>query len=105
MVESLELSVSGDGTWYKRGYTSLYDVVSIIGHYTSAVVDIIVKHSYCKMFKYWKSKTNTARVEEWSAMYKYACSASHDGTSGKMEVDVIVEIFKRSRGNILCEIR
>lgn len=97
VTESSELSVSGDGTWHKHGYTSLYGVFSIIVHYNGKAVDIIVKSSYCKICEYWKSKTNTAEFEEWYAMHKNSCSANHDGSAGKMEIDAIVEIFKRSQ--------
>lgn len=48
-----ELTVSGDGTWKKRGFTSLYGVSSIIGYYTGKVLDIAVKCSYCKMCEFW----------------------------------------------------
>ncbi|XP_067205402.1 uncharacterized protein [Linepithema humile] len=95
--ETSELTVSGDGIWHKRGYTSLYGVFSIIGYFTGKVVDIIVKSSYCKMCEYWKSRTNTTEFEEWYKTHKDLCSANHQGSAGKMEVDGITEIFKRSQ--------
>jgi len=41
-----ELTVSGDGTWKKRGFSSLYCVTSLIGYNTGKVFDIVIKSSY-----------------------------------------------------------
>lgn len=35
----IHLKVSGDGSWKKRGFTSLYDVTMLIGYYTGKVID------------------------------------------------------------------
>lgn len=51
-----ELTISGDGTWKKRGFTSLYGVTSLIGYYTGKIIDIVVKSSYCKQCAVWKKK-------------------------------------------------
>lgn len=63
--ETNELTVSGDGTWKKRGFTSLYGVSSIFGYYTGKVLDIFVKSSYCKSCEFWRKKQDTAEYEEW----------------------------------------
>lgn len=60
--DTTDVSVSGDGTWKKRGYASLYGVTSLIGHYSGKVLDIIVKSSYCKLCESWKKKINHSRV-------------------------------------------
>lgn len=52
----LKLTVSGDGSWRKRGFTSLFGVSSVIGYYCGKVLDIAVKSSYCKMCETWKKK-------------------------------------------------
>lgn len=41
-------------------------------------------------------KKNTAEFEEWTLSHKNECSKNHEGSSGKMEVDGIVEMFQRS---------
>lgn len=38
-----KLTVSGDGSWRKRGYTSLFGVTSVIGYYSGKVLDFVVK--------------------------------------------------------------
>ncbi|CAH4030916.1 unnamed protein product [Pieris brassicae] len=41
------LKVSGDGSWKKRGYTSLYGVTTLIGYYSGKVIDLADKSGYC----------------------------------------------------------
>ena len=41
------ITVSGDGSWQKRGFSSLYDLVSLIGWNTGKIIDVIVKSKYC----------------------------------------------------------
>lgn len=93
---STELTVSGDGTWKKRGYTSLYGVTSLIGYYSGKIIDIVVKSAYCKLCETWKKKLDTEEYNEWYEEHKNTCTANHAGSSGKMEVDSVVEMFKRS---------
>lgn len=38
-----ELKVSGDGSWKKRGFSSLFGVTTLIGYYSGKVVDLVVK--------------------------------------------------------------
>lgn len=91
-----KLTVSGDGSWRKRGYTSLFGVSSIIGYYSGKVLDLLVKSSCCKMCESWKNKVQDAEFQEWYETHKNECNINHKGSSGKMEVDSIVEMFKRS---------
>lgn len=43
-----DLSVSGDGTWSKRGFSSLLGVTSIIGKYTGKILDVFISSKTCK---------------------------------------------------------
>ena len=40
------LTVSGDSTWKKRGFSSLFGVVTLIGGFSGKVVDAVVKSSF-----------------------------------------------------------
>jgi len=42
------ISVSGDGSWRKRRFSSLFGVSTLIGWFSSKVIDFIVKSKYCK---------------------------------------------------------
>ncbi|XP_012232335.2 uncharacterized protein [Linepithema humile] len=90
------ITVSGDGTWRKRGFSSLFGVVSLIGWCTGKVVDIAVKSKFCKACSLWNGKQNTSEYEEWAANHEANCERNHEGSSGKMEVDAVIEMFQRS---------
>lgn len=92
-----ELTVSGDGTWKKRSFTSLYGLVTLIGKYTGKVIDLVVKSSYCHACKLWESKCGTPGYETWIDDHIDQCSANHEGSAGKMEVDCVKEMFRRSK--------
>jgi len=90
------LTVSGDGSWRKRGFSSLFGLVTLIGWYTGKVLDVCVKSKYCKVCEYWKKKEGTAEYEEVYSAHEPKCDANHQGSAGKMEVDAVIEMFRRS---------
>ncbi|CAH4001251.1 unnamed protein product [Pieris brassicae] len=98
LQDTTDVSVSGDGTWKKRGFSSLYGVSSLIGCCSGKVLDVLVKSSYCKLCESWKNKLDTAEYEEWKDEHikTNQCTANHTGASGNMEVSLVIEMFKRS---------
>lgn len=91
------ITVSGDGTWRKRGFSSLYGLVTLIGWFTGKVIDILVKSKYCKVCEYWEKKAHTEEYAEMGRKtHTNQCQVNHEGSAGKMEVDAVVEMFKRS---------
>lgn len=89
------LKVSGDGSWKKRGFSSLFGVTALIAYYTGKITDLIVKSSFCKACIFWKKK-GTDEYTEWLEKHDNECSANHSGSAGKMEVDADKEMFSRS---------
>lgn len=89
----LSITASGDGSWKKRGFSSLYGVTTLIGHHTGKVIDLVVKSSYCQACIYYK---NTDKNDPQYLDHKENCPINHDGSAGKMEVDAIIEMFQRS---------
>ncbi|XP_014483532.1 PREDICTED: uncharacterized protein LOC106749019 [Dinoponera quadriceps] len=90
------IAVSGDGSWRKREFSSLFGFVSLIGWKTGKVVDVSVKCKYCKACEFWKTKEGTAKYEEWLETHADECQANHEGSSGLMEVNAVCEMFQRS---------
>ncbi|XP_011687372.1 PREDICTED: uncharacterized protein LOC105449700 [Wasmannia auropunctata] len=91
-----EITVSGDGTWKKRGFNSLFGITTLIGKYTSKVVDLVVKSAYCHACKLWESKCGTPEYLIWLDEHVEECTTNHEGSAGKMEVDAVKEMFQRS---------
>ena len=91
-----DFKVSGDGSWKKQGFTSLYGVTTILGYYTGKVLDSIVKSSFCTAFSSWGEKEDTIEYSEWYENHQESCSQNHQGSAEKMEVDSIIEMFNNS---------
>ncbi|CAF3973573.1 unnamed protein product [Rotaria sordida] len=92
-----ELTVSGDGTWQKRGFSSLHEVVEIMSTGSSTKVlglerlskscsictgALSIKHS------------NPTKYEE--IKNKHKCEITHSGSSSSMETEGIYHLFSRS---------
>uniref|UniRef100_A0ABD2VXP0 Mutator-like transposase domain-containing protein n=1 Tax=Trichogramma kaykai TaxID=54128 RepID=A0ABD2VXP0_9HYME len=90
------LTVSGDSSRAKRGFSSLVGIVSLIGKYSGKVIHTVVQSSYCKACEQWKNEKDTFDYECWYDIHKDECPANHEGSAGKMEVDCVVEMFMRS---------
>lgn len=91
------LTVSGDGSWKKRGFSSLFGVSTLIAHYTGKVIDCVVKSAFCINCSIKRSQCDDDEFEDWYETHADECSSNHQGSAGKMEVDSIVEMFQESK--------
>ncbi|CAD6218422.1 GSCOCG00011449001-RA-CDS [Cotesia congregata] len=93
-----EFTVSGDGTWKKRGFNSLFGVTTLVAKNCKKVVDTVVKSSFCQGCNIWKNKKNSdiSAYHDWYEDHQEVCTINHKGSAGKMEVDAVVEMFGRS---------
>ena len=82
---TVDIGVSGDGTWRKRGYSSFHCVGTRISIFSGKVVDISVKSSYCRACtmcqKKKKALQNIMSASKHMQFHKY-----YSGSSGGMEV-------------------
>ncbi|GFT14562.1 uncharacterized protein TNCV_593561 [Trichonephila clavipes] len=76
------IAVAVDGTWQKRGYTSLNVVVTVTSIDTGKVidVDILSKYYACKNLPF----------------HEKDCKRNYVGSSGAMEIQGASKIFQRS---------
>ncbi|XP_067208105.1 uncharacterized protein [Linepithema humile] len=90
--------VSGDGSWKKRGFKSLYGVTTLIAYYTGKIIDLVIKSSYCHACAQWKNKsTNSEEYLAWKAEHdEEICTKTHEGSAGGMEVESMKTMFLRS---------
>lgn len=93
----VNLTVSGDGTWKKRGHTSRFGVTTLAGKYCKKIIDSCVKSTYCQSCQYWEKRKNSdpEKYEEWLSEHD-DCEVNHTGSASKMEVDSVKEMFARS---------
>ena len=91
--EVSQCTVSLDGTWQTRGYSSINGIVTCM--YGNKCLDYEVLSKHCRACSKWE-KTNKDSVEyiEWKSSHK--CPANHSGSSSSMESAGALKIFKRS---------
>ncbi|CAN7994762.1 unnamed protein product, partial [Ixodes pacificus] len=82
----LESAVTVDGTWMKRGYSSLHGVVAAVSADTGKVLDFEVESKFCHM-----CARNLHPDDNLSE-----CKITYDGPFGGMESAGAVKIFGRS---------
>ena len=84
--------VSIDGSWQKRGHSSLHGVVTSISG--DKCIDIEIKSKHCFGCKMWERKKGTPKYEIWKL--EHNCQINHEKSSGAMESSGAVDIFNRS---------
>lgn len=78
------ISVSGDGTWSKRGFSSLLGVITLIEENTGKILDLVVKSSFCVSGTRILKKLTKEDFQVWYDIHAPECSANHTGSAGKM---------------------
>ena len=95
--------ISCDGTWMTRGRSSKIGVTSVIGCSTGKVLDTETLSKVCKSCQHYE------KLDKESDAYKnrpqHECTLTHIGSSGLMESNSAVSMFKRSvtRHNLIYE--
>ncbi|GFV82097.1 uncharacterized protein TNCV_2789951 [Trichonephila clavipes] len=76
------IAVAVDGTWQKRGYTSLNGVVTVTSIDTGNVIDVDILSKYCACKNL--------------PFHEKDCKRNYVGSSGAMEIQGASKIFQRS---------
>lgn len=96
----VDITVSYDGSWHKRGHMSHYGVGIVIDVLTGLVIDFEVLSTYCATCSN-KVKTlnkDSEAYKEWMQNHKESgeCEANYSGSAGSMEVAIAEVLWKRS---------
>lgn len=92
----MDISVSYDGSWQKRGFTSKNGVGCCVEVLTGMVIDYEVLTKYCRTCEAMKSKLETADFETWFENHKSQCQQNYEGSSPNMEVVAAERLWQRS---------
>ncbi|GFY36686.1 uncharacterized protein TNCV_2566491 [Trichonephila clavipes] len=94
----IDITVSYDGTWHKRGHTSLYGIGIVIDIMTSLVVDFKVLSKYCHECSMAAKDMGEASPEFqiWKSGHSEKCQKNFDGSSGSMEMHAAYILWNRS---------
>jgi hypothetical protein len=89
----VDIAVSFDGTWHKRGFTSHYGMGCVIEITTGLVVDYIVFSMYCHACKMAEDKyVNIIELEKWKTKHQPQCNITFNGTAKAMEKEAAVRL-------------
>ena len=94
-----DCGVSCDGTWQRRGFSSLNGCVTAISIDTGKVVDAEVLTKFCKQCKRHEDDEDTPENIAWRADHQSKCKANFRGSAPAMEPEGALRIFKRSVTN------
>lgn len=97
------ITVSYDGTWQKRGHSSLYGVFAVIDVLTGLVIDFEVLSKYCPdcVTAARDLGENSAEFKIWDDGHKKDCQKNFEGSSGSMEMCAAFKMWSRSNNQKL----
>ena len=92
----IDVGVSCDGTWQKRGFSSLNGVFVAISIDNGKVIDIEPMNRHCKpcSMKEGLKKSDPVVYQEWKN--SHICRFNYQGSAGGMECEGAKQVFKRS---------
>ncbi|GFX23269.1 uncharacterized protein TNCV_4560511 [Trichonephila clavipes] len=104
-LEIIDVSVSYDGTWQKRGHTSNLGLGIIIDILSGLVLDFEVLSKYCHNCVVAGRDMGVDWVEFhiWQKGHADECDKNFDGTSGAMEMHAALIMWRRSISD--CQMR
>jgi hypothetical protein len=93
-----ECGVSVDGTWHRRGFSSLSGVVTVISVDTGKVLDTQILTKDCiSCRKHSGLDKHSPAYISWWAEHEPLCDANYKGSSPNMEPTGAAQIFLRSK--------
>ncbi|GFV48614.1 uncharacterized protein TNCV_5068991 [Trichonephila clavipes] len=103
--EIIDVSVSYDGTWKKRGHTSNLGLGIIIDILSGLVLDFEVLSKYCQncVVAGRDMGVDSAEFHIWQKGHADECDKNFDGTSGAMEMHAALIMWRRSISD--CQMR
>ena len=87
----LDIAVSYDGAWQRRGFSSHNGVGLVIDLLTGLPIDFEVLSNFCS-----KCEAMSDSDQAWKEKHKSSCAKNYEGSSGSMEVECALRIWKRS---------
>lgn len=97
--EVFDKTVSYDGSWQKRGFTSKYGIGCCIEILTGLVIDFEVMSNFsniCEVTVAKRKISNAEHFQTWYNNHKGVCNQNYVGSSPGMEVDAAERLWRRS---------
>ena len=94
--EFVNCGVSCDGTWQKRGHSSLNGCVAVLSIDTGKCLDVEVLTKVCRGCQRHEVNSDPLAEEEWHLQHARKCKANYTGSAPAMETEGVKRIFQRS---------
>ncbi len=92
-----QCGVSCDGTWQRRGHSSMNGCVTTLSIDTGKCLDVAVLSKVCRGCQRHKESDDPKENLVWEAEHKGKCKANYSGSSASMETLGVKKIFGRSQ--------
>jgi hypothetical protein len=92
----LDIEVSFDGTWMKRGHSSHIGIGFVIEYNTGIVLDLEVICNFCMDCARKEAALEPDELADWKQKHQPKCKKNFDGKSGAFEKEAAVRIWNRS---------
>ena len=92
-------AISCDGTWQRRGFSSLNGCVTVISIDTGKVLDVEALSKVCKKCKDHEDDEDSPQNASWRVDHEVNCKANFTGSAPAMEPEGAIRIFNRSIEN------
>ena len=96
--DTYDVTISFDGSWHKRGHTSLYGIGVVVEVTTGLVLDYVVLSKYCHACAIHEAElgAESAEFEDWYRSHREQCAKNYEGSSNAMEVEAACRLWSRS---------
>ena len=95
-VEPIDVTVTFDGTWSKRGFTALYGVGVVTSLDRGRILDTCTLSRYCGVCTYHRAKLDPVEFQRWYETHKSSCRLNHSYSSPSMEAAAGLILWNRS---------
>ena len=94
----INIAVSYDGTWQKRGHTSNYGIGCVVDILTGLVIDFEILSKYCHVCSLSERQLGRESPEFffWFEGHKAQCQRNYSGSSPAMEMEAGERLWRRS---------
>ena len=93
-TKMVDCQVSVDGTWQRRGYSSLNGAVTLLPRRMASVLMYVCCEKHAKVVSTGRERREVKLIERWQI--EHDCQINHKESSGSMEAAGAVQMFERS---------
>ncbi len=90
----LDIGVSFDGSWHRRGHSSHTGIATVIDLRTGLLIDYEILSNFCSKCKI--AEGNGTATAEWKQKHSVNCLKNFDGSANAMEAECARRLWSRS---------